>query len=107
MIVVAPARFAPWMTLSPTPPQPKTATLLPISTLAVLTTAPTPVMTPQPMSATFSSGASSRTFTIAVSWATKYWAKEDTPMKWKIDWSPFLRRVVPSFIEAAGLLLQR
>ena len=29
MIVVAPASRAPWITLSPTPPQPKTATLVP------------------------------------------------------------------------------
>ncbi len=40
---------APWMTLRPMPPRPNTATVEPGSTLAVLTTAPTPVVTPQPM----------------------------------------------------------
>jgi hypothetical protein len=36
-------------TLRPIPPKPKTTTLAPGSTLAVLITAPTPVVTPQPM----------------------------------------------------------
>ena len=40
---------APWMADSPTPPAPNTATVEPGSTLAVLSTAPTPVVTPQPM----------------------------------------------------------
>src|SRR5918998_250564 len=43
------------MTDKPTPPQPKTATDEPGSTLAVLKTAPTPVVTPQPTSAAQSS----------------------------------------------------
>ena len=47
----APACFAPWITLSPTPPQPMTATLSPLRMLAVFTAAPKPVSTPQPMSA--------------------------------------------------------
>ena len=46
----------PWTTLSPTPPTPKTAMLAPGGTAAVLMTAPTPVMTEQPMSAARSSG---------------------------------------------------
>ncbi len=48
MTVPAPAMAAPWMALRPTPPQPMTATVVPGSTLAVLNTAPRPVMTPQP-----------------------------------------------------------
>src|SRR5216683_2790111 len=47
----------------PTPPQPTTATVAPGSTLAVLITEPTPVMTPQPISAATSKGTSSSIFT--------------------------------------------
>ena len=47
-IMSAPTIFSPWMTFSPIPPRPKTTQLAPGSTLAVLTTAPTPVVTPQP-----------------------------------------------------------
>ncbi len=49
MILFAPASRAPWITLRPIPPSPNTTTLSPTWTLAVLTTAPTPVVTPQPM----------------------------------------------------------
>ena len=63
MIMPAPAMRAPWITASPTPPAPYTATVAPASTRAVLSTAPTPVVTPQPISAPRSSGMSSRTFT--------------------------------------------
>ncbi len=49
MILSAPASFAPWITLRPMPPRPNTTTLAPNSTLAVKSTAPTPVVTPQPM----------------------------------------------------------
>ena len=45
----APAMRAPWITLSPMPPKPNTATFEPGVTLAVLMTAPMPVVTPQPM----------------------------------------------------------
>src|SRR5919197_6512969 len=51
------------MTLSPTPPQPNTATDEPGTTLAVLKTAPTPVVTPQPTSAARSSGIFGSIFT--------------------------------------------
>ena len=54
MMRPAPAMAAPWTALSPTPPQPITATVLPGGTLAVLITAPTPVVTPQPISAALS-----------------------------------------------------
>jgi hypothetical protein len=56
MIRSAPAMRAPWITESPTPPQPNTATDEPGATFAVLKTAPTPVVTPQPTSAAQSSG---------------------------------------------------
>ena len=51
MIRSAPAILAPWITLRPTPPQPMTATVSPLRMSAVLRAAPTPVSTPQPMSA--------------------------------------------------------
>ncbi len=41
----------PWTTFSPTPPQPTTATVSPGRTRAVLSAAPTPVMTAHPISA--------------------------------------------------------
>ena len=49
MMRSAPAMRAPWMTFSPMPPSPKTATVAPASTFAVFITAPRPVVTPQPM----------------------------------------------------------
>ena len=54
-----------------------TATVLPTSIFAVLCTAPTPVVTPQPMSAARSSGMSSRTFTIACSCTSMYSANDE------------------------------
>jgi hypothetical protein len=48
MIVVAPARRAPAMAASPTPPQPNTATLSPGPTSPVSRAAPSPAITPQP-----------------------------------------------------------
>ena len=48
-IMLAPTRRAPCTTLSPIPPKPNTTTLSPARTFAVLITAPTPVVTPQPM----------------------------------------------------------
>src|SRR5206468_1322815 len=61
----APAMAAPCTTLSPTPPAPNTATLLPGATCAVLKTAPTPVVTAHPRSAHLSRGASGGNFTAA------------------------------------------
>ena len=48
-IIPAPTMRAPWITFSPMPPSPNTTTVLPVSTLAVNSTAPMPVVTPQPM----------------------------------------------------------
>ena len=60
MILPAPTRRAAWMVLSPTPPQPNTATLAPGGTLARLKTGPAPASTPQLTRHTTSSGASLR-----------------------------------------------
>ena len=70
IILPAPAIRAAWMAARPIPPAPKTATVSPASTRAVLNTAPTPVMTPQPISEARSRGISSRIFTIACSWTS-------------------------------------
>ena len=67
MIIPAPPMRAPWIAASPTPPAPNTATEDPGSIFAVFSTAPTPVITPQPTSAARSSGTSSRIFTTAFS----------------------------------------
>ena len=48
MIVRAPARRAPAMAASPTPPQPNTATVSPRPTSPVFIAAPRPAITPQP-----------------------------------------------------------
>ena len=48
---LAPAIRAPWITLSPTPPHPITATVSPWAIDAVFNAAPTPVSTPHPTSA--------------------------------------------------------
>ena len=58
---------APWIAEIPTPPAPKTTTELPGLMAAELIAAPTPVVTPQPISETMSRGMSSSTFTTAAS----------------------------------------
>jgi hypothetical protein len=56
MILEAPASTPPWMMLSPIPPAPNTTIERPVSTLARFSTAPTPVMMPQPISAAWAIG---------------------------------------------------
>ena len=56
---------APWMQAMPTPPQPNTTTDDPGVIFAVLSAAPTPVMTPQPTRDATSKGTSSSIFTTA------------------------------------------
>ena len=56
MIGAAPTALAPSTALSPTPPQPKTATRSPGRTPAVFQTTPMPVVTAQPTRAAMSSG---------------------------------------------------
>ena len=70
MILAAPASAAPMTHESPTPPRPMTATVEPAGTSAVFTTAPTPVETPQPMSAATSGGTPSGIGTTAVAGTT-------------------------------------
>ena len=57
MILRAPASFAPRIAASPTPPQPNTATESPRDTPPVYIAAPSPAMTPQPISPAASGGA--------------------------------------------------
>ena len=59
-------------------------TLLPILTLAALTTAPTPVITPHPSSAALSSGKSGGIFNTAASGMVDSCAKVETPAKCRI-----------------------
>ncbi len=67
------------MAAIPTPPQPNTTTDEPGFTLAVLMAAPTPVVTPQPMSEAISKGMSS-SILMAASWGTvMYSAKVPVP----------------------------
>jgi hypothetical protein len=80
MIRSAPAITAPCTTERPIPPRPKTATLSPALTFAVLSTAPIPVVTPQPSRHTLSSGASLRIRASEISDATVRSANVDDPM---------------------------
>jgi hypothetical protein len=66
----APAIRPPCTAFSPTPPQPNTASDSPASTRAVLSTAPTPVITEQPISAALSSGIASGMGTACDAWTT-------------------------------------
>ena len=65
-MTAAPAMRAPWMAATPTPPAPMTSTEDPGVIPAVLSAAPTPVVTPQPTRAATSSGTSSSIFTAAI-----------------------------------------
>ncbi len=80
MILLALAIVAPWITDRPTPPSPNTATVAPGSTLAVLSTAPMPVVMPQPSRHTFSSGALSLIFATEICGSTVYSLKVEVPM---------------------------
>ena len=85
----APASAAPFTADRPTPPQPMTATVEPAGTRAVLITAPTPVMTPQPTSVARSSGMSRSIFTSAFSCTTICSAKAERLRNWCISSPPF------------------
>ena len=69
------------MTLRPTPPTPKTAAVSPGRTRARLSTAPTPVRTPQPMRQADVSGTSFGILTAWTSWTTVDSAKTDAAAK--------------------------
>ena len=64
---------------SPTPPRPTTAAEAPCGIAAVLTTAPTPVITAQPNSAASAKGRSDGTRTSEFAASTAYCAKPETP----------------------------
>ena len=74
------AMTAPMIADRPMPPRPNTATVAPASTLAVLSTAPMPVVTPQPSRQTFSSGASFWILATEISGSTVYSEKVEVPM---------------------------
>ncbi len=77
MIRPAPAIAAPLIAARPTPPQPITATVSPGRTFEVCIAAPTPVITPHPISAARSSGMSLRIATQACSWISICSAKDE------------------------------
>lgn len=81
-MVVAPAIRAPWSTLSPMPPVPMTTTVSPRSTLARFSTAPTPVSTPQPISAAEVSGMSLGIFTACTALTMVRSAKAELDANW-------------------------
>src|ERR1019366_4377504 len=81
MIRLAPARRRPWITLSPTPPTPKTAEVSPARTLARLSTDPTPVNTPQPMRQAEVMGTSLEILTAWTSWTMVDSANTDVAAK--------------------------
>ncbi|MCY1308653.1 hypothetical protein D9M70_586780 [compost metagenome] len=71
---------APWITARPMPPRPNTATVSPSLTLAVLCTAPRPVVTPQPSRHTFSWGAAGLILASEISLTTVYSLNVEQPM---------------------------
>src|SRR3546814_11964265 len=79
MIRPAPARRAPEMTLSPTPPTPITATVSPGFTAAVLIAAPAPVTHPQPRIEACGKGNYSGILASWFSCTSEYSAKADVP----------------------------
>ena len=81
MIRLAPAIRSPWITLSPTPPTPKTAAVCPAWTLARLSTEPTPVTTPQPMRQADVIGTSLEILTACTSLITVSSVNTDVPAK--------------------------
>ena len=80
MIRPAFAITAPCTAERPIPPRPNTATVEPGVTLAVLSTAPMPVVMPQPSKQTFSSGAALLITARAISGITEYSAKVEQPI---------------------------
>ncbi|VVP56841.1 hypothetical protein PS854_05723 [Pseudomonas fluorescens] len=80
MMRAALAFTAPMTADRPMPPKPKMATVSPGLTLAVLSTAPIPVVTPQPSRQTFSSGASLAILATEISGNTVYSEKVEVPM---------------------------
>ncbi len=82
------------MQLSPMPPQPITATVLPGMTCAACHTEPIPVSTAQPIGATTSSGTSERIFTTLCWCTTIFSANDASPADWMTG--------LPSMVSADG-----
>lgn len=78
----APAIRAPCTTFSPIPPVPMTTTLSPYPTRARLSTAPTPVSTPHPISAADVSGMSRGIRTACTAFTTVRSAKAELAANW-------------------------
>src|SRR6201989_1574672 len=79
MIVVAPARAAPAIAPSPTPPHPITATESPRVTPPVLIAAPSPAITPQPTSPTAGGRALGSTLGHCPAWTSVFSMKAPMP----------------------------
>src|SRR5215471_21280242 len=92
----APAKAAPWTALMPTPPTPYTTVVSPGRTPPALTAVPQPVGTPQPTSATISSGRSSSILTQECSDTVEY--SENVPSRhiWPKSRPSAWKRNVPS-----------
>ena len=80
IIRLAPAIFAPIMADKPIPPRPNIATVSPSLTLAVLVTAPIPVVTPHPNKQISSKEASLFTLASEISGSTVYSENVDVPI---------------------------
>ncbi|MNL58709.1 hypothetical protein D3C87_1823690 [compost metagenome] len=74
------AILAPIIADKPIPPNPKIATVAPSSTFAVFSTAPIPVVTPQPKRQTCSSGALLGILAKEISGTTVYSEKVEVPI---------------------------
>ena len=96
MIGLAPLSRAPCTTLSPTPPQPYTATFSPGRICTVFRAAPTPVVTAQPTSAATSKETSSGSGTQDCSGATVCSAKVDSTLNCVTCLPSCRSRVLPS-----------
>jgi len=86
MMVWAPARRDPSMAASPTPPQPKTATESPRPTPPVFMAAPSPAMTPQPISPATSGWASGLTLVAWPAATSVFSAKAPIPSAGDSSW---------------------
>src|SRR5438477_11234871 len=86
------------MAARPTPPAPKTATVEPGSMRAVFSTAPTPVVTPQPMIAAWANGIWSSIFTRAFSWTSILSAYAERFANWLTGWLFHVSFGGPSFL---------
>ena len=96
MIGSAPASRAPITADRPTPPAPMTSSARPAHSPTTLSTAPTPVITAQPVMAAIGEGIASGTLTTDFSETTARSAKHDTPIRWWTSRPSRRSRVVPS-----------